>query len=406
MRIGVNKMFDATKAVINNINQFKYIKNRDRVHVKKIPIEGSKTMVQQTRDGSFDTIDKLQNEYRINNLNVFFRNYGKLRWRRFWIVSLPAILASACVVSFFPPKRISSQDSLPTYEKTTKIYNSNFGEAVDTTIGYVYDGGTSTYDLADGLVGFKSSDIQDKVELKIYNQEDYLAATTNISSSDMLNVQNVHSGLYYDFTDYDNMDFKDVGRDYDKLYDKLIQTIKSNPSLNADTLELLESLDSDEKKEVIIEVQKYIYLGETDVIVTKSKVTLRIALFGALIASLLISGCWYFDSRVAVKDSENDDDKNNEIIYKAVLFPELNHKNGLLKEEDEKCVNLLFQSLKYKEAFLAAERERLCKLDDEIADNIVSSDQDALLTKYEKKLIQKIRAEESRSKGSSSNREL
>lgn len=28
-------MLDTTKCVINNLNQFKYLKNRDRVHLKK-----------------------------------------------------------------------------------------------------------------------------------------------------------------------------------------------------------------------------------------------------------------------------------------------------------------------------------------------------------------------------------
>ena len=67
----------------------------------------------------------------------------------------------------------------------------------------------------------------------------------------------------------------------------------------------------------------------------------------------------------------------------------MSYKNGALNIDALAEVNMIFQTIRYKEEFLAAERERILLLWDEICENIAEKDREKLLTNYEKKLIKK-----------------
>lgn len=373
-------MLETTKCVLNSLNQVKYLRNRDRVHMSMMECDSGNCNNVRTISGKMDKIDELQTKNRVNNLRVFSRNYRKLRWRRFWFISLPAILTALTVGSFLPPKRIPVRKDIPAYERTVTYYNSLYGETTSTEVGYVIDKDLSSYQLPQGETEFSNKNVKDSVRLQIYNDDDYLNANVNISSNDLLNVTQVYTGDHYDFTDYDEMTFTDDAKKYDALYDKLVQIIKESELISEENLAVLDKLTEDEKKTVVIEVEKYVSLGNVNIKATKSKTFMRIVLIVMLIISLVIDWLYY------------DDKKLDTFSFKT-----LNHGNGELYECSKEIVNLFYESLKYKEAYLAAERERLLLLDEEIKRNVSVPDQDRLTTKYEKKIIKKAKSEREKS---------
>lgn len=375
-------MLDTTKCVINSINQFKYLKNRNRVHLNRVEVDNGESNNVRTTEGTMERIDNLQTDYRVNNLHVFMKNYAKLRWRRFWFISLPAMLSVLSIASFFPPKRIPTTKELPAYEKVNTIYNSNYGETETSATGYVVDKGFSTYVLRDEeKVALKNNDVKDSIRFQVYNEDNYINALINIDSNDLLSVNEVYTGEHYDFTDYSEMNFTDVGKSYDALYDKLVNLVKDYSLLSEDGVKILEQLNSDDKKTVVIEIEKYVDLGDVKVGITKSKTGFRIAVIVMLIISLVVDGFYYDEKR-----------------KKTFEFVTLLHKNGSLYEEYNRTVNLFYQSIKYKEAFLAAERERILMLNEEMNKNVATNEYSKLLTSYEKKLIKKANVEDTRAK--------
>lgn len=372
-------MLDTTKCVINNLNQFKYLKNRDRVHLKKIEVGNGESNNIRTTDGTLNRINYLETDNRVSNLHVFIKNYAKLRWRRFWFISLPAMLSVLSIASFFPPKRIPTTKELPAYEKVYTIYNSNYGEAEERNTGYVIDKGIRTYVLKDDNQALKNDSINDTIRLQIYNEDDYINALIDINSKDLLSVNEIYTGDHYDFTDYDEVNFTDDGNNYDALYDKLVKIVKDQSLLSEEGLEILENLNEDDKKTVIIEIEKYIDLGDVKVGVTKSKTLFKVIVIFMLVISGLVDAFYY--------------DSNKKKVFEFVT---LLHENGRLYEEYNRTVNLFFQAVKYKEAFLAAERERILLLNKEINENVASNESSKLLTGYEKKLIKRARVEDAR----------
>ncbi len=372
-------MLDTTKCVINNLNQFKYLKNRDRVHLKKIEVSDGESNNIRTTDGTLNRINYLETDNRVSNLHVFIKNYAKLRWRRFWFISLPAMLSVLSIASFFPPKRIPTTKELPAYEKVCTTYNSNYGEVEERSTGYVVDKGIGTYVLKDDKQALKNDSIKDTIRLQIYNEDDYINALIDINSKDLLSVNEIYTGDHYDFIDYTEMNFTDAGNNYDALYDKLVKLVKDSSWLSEDGLEMLENLNEDDKKTVIIEIEKYIDLGDIKVGVTKSKTLFKVIVIFMLVISGIVDIFYY-------------DDKKE----KAFEFVTLLHENGRLYEEYNRTVNLFFQAVKYKEAFLAAERERILLLNKEINENVASNESSKLLTGYEKKLIKRAKVEDAR----------
>ncbi len=66
-------MLDFTRAVINNINQIKYLKNIDRISLEKELDRDTNVPVKN--EGSSKIIKYLEEEVRVNNLKVCFKNY-------------------------------------------------------------------------------------------------------------------------------------------------------------------------------------------------------------------------------------------------------------------------------------------------------------------------------------------
>lgn len=114
-------------------------------------------------------------------------------------------------------------------------------------------------------------------------------------------------------------------------------------------------------------------MGDTSLDVYKPKTVLKAILIVLLAVNALINGLYLSEHKEALSD-----------------FKELKHDGeGYLFEYGKRKTNIIYESIRYKEAFLAAERERIKELEDEINKNINFSDRQKLFTRYEAKLLAK-----------------
>lgn len=414
-------MFSAAKGFLNNLNQIKYIKNIDRVEMAKIPNpdDNLECNSEPFKDGSKEKIEYLQNDLRIDNLQIFSYSYFRLLWRRTWLFATPAVLASLLLGTVVSPQ-LSKKKDLPTYRVESTIYNSNFGES-NKQEEVIH---TNGYNIVDEGINGDESSLSNKVVLKVYNDYNYFTADFYLGDDGELTFKSGDTSMHHDFTDYESMPFTDCDDKYVSLFDKLVALIQESDSLPAAKIDVLTKLTEEEKKTIIIDVVRYVYLGETEVLVEKSKFGPGIVLFVLLCASILVDFVYFVSncgdcpqvfSRDELEDNPKDipqtskDNTEEELddevkedtqtskedteensanpVGKYNVFPILSYKDGALNIDALAEVNMIFQTIRYKEEFLAAERERILLLWDEICENIAEQDREKLLTKYEKKLI-------------------
>lgn len=108
-------MLDTTKTVINNINQFKFLRNIDRVTFKKMLI--LRLTMWLVKKAVRKKIMELQNNLRVNNLKVFANSYFGLRLYRFFVLTLPAIITAGAIGLLSTPSRVNRNDTATHYTK-------------------------------------------------------------------------------------------------------------------------------------------------------------------------------------------------------------------------------------------------------------------------------------------------
>lgn len=373
-------MLSTLKAVINNKRKYNYLKNRDRVNLKRISDTKEDTNNVVYDKGSRIKIDQLEENVRTSNLSVFLPNYLSIRKYRFLFVSLPAILISSSLYSYTTLKDIKFDKKVPRYTKETTLYNPDNGEC--KTSDYVYvlndleDLLNCTVSEPDGLCAVSRVDVNDTYEIKINTDDTYLEASLVRKEDGELQAKSFSSVSNYipkDNGDTEEFEEIDDNQEYVELYDRLIKTLNDSRLLTKNDRDILSSLDASQKKEVLITIIKYENPEDIDVVLSKKLFNAKI-IYSVLVLAYCIYVAFGYYSRKSAYSVYN---------YKIT--------NGRLIEENERRApgNLFYESLILKEAFLAAERERILLLWDEIKKNVDLKDQGKMLTKYEKKLIKK-----------------
>lgn len=243
-------MLSTTKALINSLNQFKYLKNINRVRLRETNADSN---YKNSNEVSLKKIEKLENEVRVNNLKVFTINYTKLRLKRFWFVSFPAVLTASLIIAFLPPSKLPTRAKLPTYNHEMTDYNSSYGVRMVSEPVYVTDEGFKNYTLKDDNKGIKEGDVKDNIVFQMSDNDDYLVAKLNISDEDMLTMADVTVGDHFDFTEYNESEYThDESDNFDLLYDKIVKMVDEYVYLNDEEKEVLDKLSESEKKMLLL----------------------------------------------------------------------------------------------------------------------------------------------------------
>ena len=147
--------------------------------------------------------------------------------------------------------------------------------------------------------------------------------------------------------------------------------LKNSRYLESDDKSILDNLTRDEKREIIIRIVRYNDIKSAKVIFSKTRLPRRVILTLISIIYWVLVGCFYFSYNLEINDLDNND--------------------GTLSLNPRKrdVENLFYESIKIKEAFMAAEKMRINNLKDAIDSNVAEADREKILTGYEKKLLKK-----------------
>ena len=135
--------------------------------------------------------------------------------------------------------------------------------------------------------------------------------------------------------------------------------------------EQLQSIRESDKKQIVASIISYENLGYTDVEVYKSNWFWRIALS-------VITGIYLWALIYVLKEEGLPD-----------FYPIYNKNGELIEAEDPEQMGLFYLGTKYKEAFIAAEKDRIRRIYEICDKNFTDETKDIILTSYEKKLIYK-----------------
>ncbi len=368
-------MLDTTKTVINNINQFKFLRNIDRVSLKKDANTQTNNVVSE--EGNKDRIMELQTDLRVNNLHVFRESYFSLRLYRFFVLTLPAIITAGAIGLLSTPSRVNKNDTATHYTKEETLYK--FGEGVATQTKEVYD-----LDWTGDFFGHKivspegvsvEDGVNDKITFKIHDGETCVTGSVNISNDGAMTANS--AGVvnnYYDVDEYQDVTFNETEDDemYALLFDRVVALVKDSGYLNSKNEEILDALTASDKKVIVLSIASYENHGKAEVILSKTRMPRKVMLI--IIAAI-------YDLVLALTYSYRKDEIGVDVMT---------HENGkLIDQSTEYTGSLWFSSLKIKEAFLAAEKERILMLASEIDKNVAPEDRGKLLTGYEKRLVKK-----------------
>lgn len=362
-------MLELTKAIINNINQVKYLKNIKRVTLRPSDEDRAYKALVQPSNFSTKELEKLQSSIRTKNLRFFATSYLYLRTQRFFAISLPAMLTAVTIGLGCSPSRIED-GTVTTYKVTDTIYHSELGQTESEYTGYVRSDGSKflQYKVAGDNDNFKElTSLSNKLSFKIYNESQAFTATFNLGSEGKISFSSSDLYDYIDISDFGDIVFNELEDEYSVIYDKVVDMLLSNGSITKSGKEALSSLTDDEKKTIIIEIIQYTKQGEAVVPMVKSHKT-------AMIIMIIITLIYLISDTIAV------------FVYdhKPGTTWNISNKNGELEQTDftsEK--GAFYGAIKLKEEFLAAERDRIRRIKKEIEDNLEDGAAKKLLTKYE-----------------------
>lgn len=374
-------MLDFTKTVINNLNQIKYLKNIDRVSLeKKLDVDTNSPVKEE---GSSKRIKELEEEVRVNNLRLCFKNYFLIRRSRFVLISMPAILTAVAISTFFTPKRVEEPGKVTECTMEETIYSSNDGLCEKEPEKF--------YKLGDAADMFKHVIVEPKdakllksdtrlngsIDVKIHNGEKSVTAEISLGSDGAMSIGGANVvNNYYDTDEYKGLVFHEYKEnEYNALFDRIVEMLMDSRYLSADEKKVLESLTQDEKREIILHIVKYDDIKPAEVIFSKTRLPRRIILTLISIIYWAIVGIAFYNNDLRINDLEN-------------------HDGELYQSGNSRDVgNLFYEALKVKEVFMAAERDRICNLKEEMDKNVANSDRNKILTRYERKLLSSAKSE-------------
>ena len=373
-------MFRFTRTLLNNINQLKYLKNINLIELKtnrSTTDTETKDLSEQKKNYSIDELVHLETEVRVSNLKVFAEVYTKLRVKRFFTISLPAVLTAITIGTFCTPTRHDEVANVDVCKGTFKLYNSELGEAEYTKDYYQLEHDESIFTTRISEDNEKQLDVISKttentITFKMYDDIDSIFAKFTIDSDGKMSLYEISFDDIFDINDYESYEFKKLDDNYMDLTNRIIKALNASDEVDDEEKEILNNLSESDKKVIITEVNKYVKIGEEELIVSKTNVAKKIIL--AFITALYI-----FIEATAIADEE-------EKVFSCYINKLKNHYGMLYGREED--VGLIFGPVSCREEFVAAERERINRIKKELYENTICSDpnRSPILTRYERKL--------------------
>lgn len=356
------------KTIINNLNSLKYLHNINRIKPADMSCDPlSNNLV--VKPASLEDIIENQEEIRHNNLIVYARNYGSAKLRKFFVVTLPALVGAAAIGSFIVPTNYEKKKSYTMYNVETTTLASDLGQNVEEQKYYYATSEKKVIDQPE----LKYLDTRnDKVNFRIYDGTKSVVASLTLASDGSLSVSSVDAEDVIDMSNFEDKEYEEIDSKYAQLFDDVIEIIKASNAISKSEEEELNRLTSLEKSKIVVQIIKKEKLGKETITVNASRIPLRVVL-------LIILGLYLLLEWGLIADMGGLDDNT----------PISVNDGGRLSKGGNEEFGLFFGPIKYREIFMRAERERIISAWELAKENIAPEDQYKIFTHFEKKLIKK-----------------
>lgn len=362
------------KYFFNNLKETKYLSNINRVEIDPTKTDGNNVLSETSLRHRKEELDKIQVDTRHRNMRIYFKNMLGFRARQTFVLAIPTALTIGTVASFvLPYKRVVSKDFSDVYVKESTVLSNTEGEIFDNSDKYYYSSGffdLGDYDFVDDH-NFNYVSHDDTLVYQISDGIDSALAKFSYNSEGRLTFNSVEIGNFIDVSSYDFSDATDIEEKYKNLFSEVIELVKSEQNLSADQLEVLNNLVNSEESKIIIEIINYNKIGEGEAEIYKTRFAQRWFL-------LIVSGLYaWMLYEITIKDGS----------YKkgTELYP----YDGQLCSNGSQVIGFFHVMLKYKEAFIKAEKDRIKKSYDLAKQYVSEEDVDNLFTSFERKLTNK-----------------
>lgn len=354
-------MFKLTKAILNNINNKNYKKNRDSLElydlsaVNRVPLE--------KRSSEFIKIHALEDEWRHDNLEIYMKSMAKLRAKQAVTIATPILLGTLTIASFVNGKYIKTETVDTVYHNTVEEFNE---EILFQNIDMYY-----TTFLVDRNYA-RPNVVNGSIDRSSYAQIYYGSGSSAIQVKFDINDDNTwqydsHTNYLYDKdSNPPEWEVSKIDEKYKELINEATETFIRQAELSEEEIAFLRELVSNNENDIIVKIKKC---------ETLSDVPLEINSFHWIRCALLIIA----DIVLAIIFIKNWDVWNEARRVEA---------RGYYLEEGHNTVfyNMFTAALEYRKAFLLAENNRITTINSILTEYGGS---DEILSKYEKSLIRK-----------------
>lgn len=364
-------MFKLISAIGNNLSESTYIKGREYIKVKDVEnlVDTNNHPNGIKKESVIKELDYLQNFVRHNNLKVYVKNIAGLRCKQFFLYTVPALLLSSNILLFCLPTNKVKTENLPAYKKTEIVFVDDkqiVNDSDKTYYGVYFD-----RNFVDDKSGNCYPDGHSNLDLTLTENLEGYNIDVKIDKDGSITVNEVSSDEFVDLKSYDESQMVDIEPIYVELFDKVVDIVCEQTFLNKKGEEALKSISDSDKNHIVASLVQYDFIGYKDVETYSN-------LWWARIVMLIVFGL--YDWLIIYLKQEQYTFDCRTLVNE---YGEL----GETSRRDE--IRLRNLGLKYTSAFLAAEKERIERINKILDEKVSEESKDALLTSYEKKLVLK-----------------
>lgn len=351
-------MFKTLRVILNNMDEKPYVKGKTKFKLYK---DTEKNLTPLSKDSKeMQRIDALETTVRYNNLKIYASNMAKLRGKQFSLIVLPVLLGSLTIFTWVG-KGYNKTEVLPTYQKVViEMDEENLYKDGVEPEKYVYTVFGRTF--TDGQNAVSIDGTTSKARINFGEGENAVQVVYNVDTDGTWDYSSYTTESFFNLEGKNLDNAMEIPTKYDNIIDEAAAIFKSHLSSGSKTAKLVDEILTNEKNDIIVRIEQFEKIGDYPYETHHSYWLWRIL----LIICDVVLGCllaYYRDDVTQVNVIESN--KGELYTYSRTM-------------------SIIHAVMKYKEALLQAEIERISEIDTITKKNNGTGE---ILSKFEKKLI-------------------
>ena len=357
-------MFATFKVVKNNLNETKYIANKDELIFKNLIEKDSNNKVEIVSENNVRReLDQLQTEIRHNNLKLFMKNLVKARLKQFFIYTAPALMVAGNLYAYGLGGD-TKHETLDAYKVTKTVLTDEGSLVIESDDKYYYT--LIEREFVDEK-DHNTSSYMDDLDLWLFSEGASVHGDFSIDSDVKITVDSADVDSYTDINEYDMTNAQELSERQSRFIKDILLKLSETSYLNGNEREKVRELIESDTIDYLAIYKDYEALGEMDVETKKSGggriifSVITAAYIGFLIWLRCSCGPW--------------------------VSRELTNDDGKLEESyNDEDLGIIYLAMKYKEIFKKAEEDRIKRIKTLGYKYFNAYEFDKTLTKFEKKI--------------------